>query len=526
VVQISSDPFTNPSSQHRAQVEPDSFAFGSTIVAAFQSGRFVDGGSSGIGFATSGDAGRTWTAGFLPSLTVFSQPAGTFDRASDPTVAFDAAHGTWLIAILALREIPGDFASSLVVSRSADGRVWTPPTYASGPAAAFAHDKEWLACDNGVTSPYSGRCYLSYTAVDHGSAIATQHSDDGGVTWSVPVQAAGAAGDGTQPVVQPNGTLVIPFATSSGAMASIRSVDGGTTFSSAVTIASVSAHDPTALRAPPLPSAAVDATGRIFVTWHDCRFHAGCSPPTPSAPNDVVLSTSSDGVTWAAPTKVPISDGSTSADRFLPVLAADPATSGSSTRLALTYYDLADWTCPEASCTVRSGIVSSADAGATWTPPVQLAPAPFAVDWLPTTTQGRMLGDYFGLGFAGGDAVVSLALAGPATTGFAEAMYGGAPFAAAGAATPPPPAAPPSAPPPPPAPPRAAARRCVVPNVRRLTLARAERAIRRANCRVGRVARRRSRAVRRGRVLAQAPRPGTRLAARARVNLVVSRGRR
>jgi hypothetical protein len=53
VTQVSSDPFTNPTSQHRTEVEPDTFAFGTTIVSAFQVGRFFDGGGSAIGFATS-----------------------------------------------------------------------------------------------------------------------------------------------------------------------------------------------------------------------------------------------------------------------------------------------------------------------------------------------------------------------------------------------------------------------------------------------------------------------------------------
>ena len=34
--QLSSDPFTNSTSQHRTEVEPDSYAFGSTIVTTFQ----------------------------------------------------------------------------------------------------------------------------------------------------------------------------------------------------------------------------------------------------------------------------------------------------------------------------------------------------------------------------------------------------------------------------------------------------------------------------------------------------------
>ena len=38
---------------HKTEVEPDTLSFGSTIVAAFQTGRFHDGDSSDISFATS-----------------------------------------------------------------------------------------------------------------------------------------------------------------------------------------------------------------------------------------------------------------------------------------------------------------------------------------------------------------------------------------------------------------------------------------------------------------------------------------
>src|SRR5713101_9334219 len=50
-VQISSDPFSNSSSQHMTEVEPQIYANGSTIVAAFQQGRIFGGGSSDIGFS-------------------------------------------------------------------------------------------------------------------------------------------------------------------------------------------------------------------------------------------------------------------------------------------------------------------------------------------------------------------------------------------------------------------------------------------------------------------------------------------
>ncbi len=67
--QLSTDPYTNGGSQHRTEVEPSSFAFGTTIVDTFQAGRFIDVGSSNIGWATSTDSGITWQHGFLPGTT-------------------------------------------------------------------------------------------------------------------------------------------------------------------------------------------------------------------------------------------------------------------------------------------------------------------------------------------------------------------------------------------------------------------------------------------------------------------------
>ena len=80
--QISADPFTNPPTsntlydQHKTEVEPDTFAFGSTLVSTFQVGRVFNGGASDIGFATSTDGGSTFTDGLLPGTTSFSTPTG------------------------------------------------------------------------------------------------------------------------------------------------------------------------------------------------------------------------------------------------------------------------------------------------------------------------------------------------------------------------------------------------------------------------------------------------------------------
>ena len=68
--------------------------------------------------------------------------------------------------------------------------------------------------------------------------------------------------------------------------------------------------------------------------------------------------------------------------------------------------------------------------------------------------------------------------------------------------------------------------RCVVPNVRGKTLRAARAAIVRGKCRMGRVQRRFSSRVKAGRVISQRPRAGARLAANARVHVVVSKGKR
>jgi PASTA domain len=93
---------------------------------------------------------------------------------------------------------------------------------------------------------------------------------------------------------------------------------------------------------------------------------------------------------------------------------------------------------------------------------------------------------------------------------------------------PPPPLPPPPLPPPPPPlavrPPTQA--RCVVPNVKKKTVAQARRLLASRRCGLGRVRRAYSAKITRGRVISQSRRPGARLPRGTRVGVVVSRGRR
>ena len=135
LTRVSTDPFTNASSQHATEVEHDTFAFRSTVVAAYQVGRFFNGGASDIGYARSTDGGATWdTSSFLPGLTFnagpFGDPSSPYERVSDPSVAYDAAHDVWLVSSL---PITAGLASRRVyVSRSTDGGVTFGPNIRIG----------------------------------------------------------------------------------------------------------------------------------------------------------------------------------------------------------------------------------------------------------------------------------------------------------------------------------------------------------------------------------------------------------
>ena len=67
------------------------------------------------------------------------------------------------------------------------------------------------------------------------------HLADGGETWSTPVPPAGRPkGIGGQPVVQPNGTVAVPFESLKGSIGSFRSTDGGASWSKELQVAKIS----------------------------------------------------------------------------------------------------------------------------------------------------------------------------------------------------------------------------------------------------------------------------------------------
>src|SRR3954468_14877245 len=427
LTRVSADPFTYGPAidgapvSHATEVEPDTFAHGSTVVAAFQVGRFFDGGAVDIGVARSGDGGRSWNApSFLPGMTFSSGGTSPFERVSDASVAFDARDNTWLISSIPL--LPSGSVPTVLVNRSTDdGVTWNAPVQIPPPDAKRVDlDKNWTVCDNTPSSPFYGHCYTELDNFGQGDLEYMSTSTDGGVSWSVPISTAGNdKGLGGQPLVQPNGTVVVPYEALNGKIAAFRSTDGGASWTRSANVSGVRFHGVAGnLRTSPLPTAEIDRAGNVYVAWEDCRFRQKC------ASNDIVFSTSSDGVNWSDTARVPIDPVTSADDHFIPGLGVDPTTAGSGAHLALTYYFYPQAACDTTTCELDVGYISSPDGGAHWGDATQLA-GPMTLGEIAPTSQGPMTGDYISTSFSGATATAlfPVGIVPGAGKAFDEAMY-------------------------------------------------------------------------------------------------------
>jgi hypothetical protein len=426
LTQVSTDPFTNTSSQHATELEPDTFAYGNTIVASSQVGRFTDGGASDIGWNTSTDGGTTWQHGMLPGITTY-QGGGSWARVSDPAVAYDAKHGTWMVAGLVIdSNVNG---AGVTVSRSTNGTAWQNPVLAVGNDGQ-GYDKEWIVCDNTSTSPNYGNCYVEVDVTSSGNAVVMSRSTDGGATWSTPVAPSGGpTGLGGQPLVQPSGTVVVPYSANGSAIRAFTSTNGGSSWSASTLVANVSSHAVAGdLRdGEGLPSAEIDASGKVYVAWQDCRFRSGCPA------NDIVYATSTNGTSWSAVTRVPIDATTSGVDHFIPGIGIDPASSGATVKIGLYYYFYPTANCTASTCQLEVGYVSSANGGSTWSSPTTVA-GPMSLAQIANSTQGSMVGDYISTSVIGGKAVSVFAVGKAPTNGraFDEALYTAGPLSVTG----------------------------------------------------------------------------------------------
>jgi hypothetical protein len=385
---ISTDPYKNETAYHKTEVEPDNFAWGKTIVAVFQTGRFSNGGSDNMGYATSTDGGKTWIHDFMPATTPYSDPPGPYQRLSDPVIGYDAKHKVWIANSLTVGG-----ANDLIVHRSTDGGLkFGEPVVVAAATGGQSFDKNWIVCDNWKNSPHYGNCYIEADDNGSGNLMAMWRSTNGGKTWTR-ADVPSASGLGGLPVVQPDGDIVVPYSQNFGGVASYVSTDGGKTYEGPFQITNQTDHSPTGMRSDPIPSADVDAKGTVYVVWQDCRFRTGCPA------NDLVMTTSKNGKDWTDIVRIPIDGTGSGVDHFIPGLAVDHSTKGKSVKMALAYYYLPEASCSFDDCRLFGGFVSSTDTGKTWTKPKKVL-GPIRLAWLPNAG-GRMVGDYISTSLVG-----------------------------------------------------------------------------------------------------------------------------
>ncbi len=291
-------------------------------------------GSSGTYF--SNDGGQTWCCNssdpqhpgtLIPGINRLT--GGQYDAGGDPALAFDSQGNVYYAGLGFDRAAPPNTVAVNKGTFDGSGQLsWGPPTFINQTTSpSTLNDKEWIAADSNLASPFKDRVYVSWTRFlfnPHNggyvqSPIFFAYSTDGGQTFSSPKNIGGNVlyDQGSRPIVGYDGTVYVVFdgSTRLASLAStyvVKSTDGGATFGQPVKIADVQTVIPlanTAFRNDSFPAGAVAPNGDVYVAWTTLlRDSDGslCPTRTNNGCHAVaVYSKSTDGgATWTAP--VPI----------------------------------------------------------------------------------------------------------------------------------------------------------------------------------------------------------------------------
>jgi len=380
-------------------------------VAVYQIGRVDGGGDADNGFATTFDGGATWITGSLPGLT--RNVGGDFDRASDAVVAF-GPDGTVYADSLVFDDVTGNgLRSGLANNVSHDGgRTWGPPIVLQDDQGLGLNDKNWIVVDQSdAPGHHQGRVYVVWDRV---APVLVNYSDDQGQTW-LPVFSViyPGQGIGSIPLVLPDGSLAVVFDTApallpplhpsaSDDIASLSDTGAGSivmsvaplagstptgvplVFLPPVTVAAYKNNPVRVQRAATLPMADVDpATGRVYVVWEDARFRQDLA-------NDIVISSSTDHITFTPPAKVNPGGDNDNVDHWNATVAVG---SGGSVQVAYRQRQEAKDE-KNFSPFVDTEYQQSADQGVSFTKPLQVNEIRTNVVYAAFSRHGAFLGDY------------------------------------------------------------------------------------------------------------------------------------
>ena len=349
------------------------------------------------------DAGATWTQTTLPMQAGDSLHA-------DPAVDWTSDGTAWAITM-------GIDATQTVLQLRAytstdNGATWT---FNSTPSGAETNvDREIMWVDHSASSSFKDQIYLTW---HNGTPVHFARRTTGSTAaWQTPITVSGTEttgiGIGGDVKSNANGDVFVFWQDADGSrnIYMAKSTDGGVTFGSVVTVASIFASSrklsipaDSGRKSRVYVSAAVYRTATkdlAYVVWADLSGETGCTTgsgpgtsATSSCKTRIWFTRSTDGgATWSSP--VMLNNQSGKNDQALSRIAVDE-TDG---KLVVVYYDTVN---DSNRLKTELFMQTSVDDGVTWTTATKVSSAQ-TDETLSSANSGNQYGDYIGLsGHAG-----------------------------------------------------------------------------------------------------------------------------
>lgn len=277
-------------------------------------------GYSGTYF--SNDGGSTWCCDssdpahlgtLIPGVTRLT--GGPYDAGGDPALAFDSRGAVYYAGLGFNRtSAPNTVTVNKGTFDNAGKLGWSAPTFINATTSpAVFNDKEWIAADANVASPFRDRVYVSWTRFvfnsNTGSYVQSPiffaSSSNGGRSFTSPTSISGNVlyDQGSRPVVGPDGSLYVFFEGSTRLAAAsstyvVKSIDGGASWGKPLAISTLvdsAVLRDTAFRDNSFPAAAAAPNGDLYATWTTMMGGASTA---------VYSKGTNGGTSWSAPARV------------------------------------------------------------------------------------------------------------------------------------------------------------------------------------------------------------------------------